>query len=67
MGLIVVRFVMVLGGDIIWTAAIGAALALAKGKETLKIRHLGNSLFLSCLIGTYLMEALWNYDITDLF
>ena len=67
MGLIVVRFVMVLGGDIIWTAAIGAALALAKGKETLKIRHLGNSLFLICLIGTYLMEALWNYDITDLF
>ena len=67
MGLIVVRFVMVLGGDIIWTAAIGGALALAKGKETLKTKHLGNSLFLICLIGTYLIEALWNYDITDFF
>ncbi len=67
MGLIVVRFVMVLGGDIVWTAAIGGALALAKGKETLKARHLGNSLFLICLIGTYLIEVLWNYDITDFF
>lgn len=67
MGLIVVRFVMVLGSDIIWTAAIGGALALAKGKEALKARHLGNSLFLICLIGTYLIEVLWNYDITDFF
>ncbi len=67
MGLVVVRFVMVLGGDIIWTAAIGSALALAKGKETLKAKHLGNSLFLICLIGTYLIETLWNYDITSFF
>lgn len=67
MGLIVVRFVTVLGGDIIWTGAIGGALALAKGKESLKAKHLGNSLFLICLIGTYLLEALEQYDITDFF
>lgn len=67
MGLIVVRFVTVLGGDIIWTSAIGGALALAKGKEALKAKHLGNSLFLICLIGTYLLETLEKYDITDLF
>lgn len=67
MGLVIVRIVMVIGGDIVWTAAIGGALALAKGKETLKGKHLGNSLFLISLIGTYLIEILWNYDITNFF
>lgn len=67
MGLVIVRIVMVVGGDIVWTAAIGGALALAKGKEALKGKHLGNSLFLICLIGTYFIEVLWNYDITNFF
>lgn len=67
MGLVIVKVIMVIGGDIIWTAAIGGALAMAKGKEALKGKHLGNSLFLICLIGSYFIEVLWNYDITDFF
>lgn len=67
MGLMAVRVVMVIGGEIVWTAAIGGALALAKGRESLKGKHLGDSLFLICLIGTYLIQAFWDYDITDFF
>lgn len=67
MGLAVVRIIMVLGGDILWMAAVGGALALSKGKEPLKAKHLGNSLFLICLIGTYLMAVLWDYDLTNFF
>lgn len=65
MGLIIVRIIIAVGGDILWTAAYGGALALAKGRETLKGKHLGDSLFLICLIGTYLMKVLWDYDITN--
>ncbi len=67
MGLILVRIFTVIGGNILWMAAVGGALALAKGKEALKGRHLGNSLFLICLIGTYLLAVLWNYDIGSFF
>lgn len=67
MGLAIVRIIMVLGGDILWMAAVGGALALSKGKEPLKAKHLGNSLFLICLIGTYLMAVLWDYDLTYFF
>lgn len=67
MGLIIVRILMVIGGPILWTASYAGALALAKGRETLKGKHLGDSLFLICLIGTYLIEVLWDYDITGFF
>ena len=67
MGIVLVRIIMVLGGNIVWMAAVGGALALAKGKEPLKGRHLGNSLFIICLTGTYLIAVLWDYDLTDLF
>lgn len=67
MGLIIVRILMVIGGSVLWTASYGGALALAKGRETLKGKHLADSLFLICLIGTYLIEVLWDYDITAFF
>ena len=67
LGLIIVRIVLVIGCDIIWAAAYGGALALSKGKEPLKGRHFLNSLFLICFIGSYLLNTLWNYDISEFF
>lgn len=55
------------GSDIVWTATFGGALALSKGKERLSIKHLGNSLFIICFLGMYLVELLWKCDLTGFF
>lgn len=67
MTLILVRVLIVLGGDVLWSAAYGGALALAKGRDKLHYRHFGSRLFLICFIGAYLMSVLWDYDITAFF
>lgn len=67
MSAMIVRVLIMLGGEVLWPAAYGGALSLAKGKEPLQLKQLGNSLFLICFLGAYLMSVLWDYDITDFF
>lgn len=55
------------GSDIVWTATFGGALALSKGKERLSIKHFGNSLFIICFLGMYLVELLWNCNLAEFF
>lgn len=64
---VVLLCVFQIGADVVWTATFGGALALSKGKERLSLKHLGNSLFIICFLGTYLIELLWNYDLYDFF
>lgn len=65
--LIIVRVLLTIGMDTLWGAAIGGALALSKKKETLKIRHFGDSLFIISFISCYLMKFLWGYNLLGFF
>lgn len=55
------------GSDVVWTATFGGALALSKGKERLSLKHFGNSLFIICFLGMYLIELLWNCNLYGFF
>lgn len=57
----------VIGCDTLRMGICGGALALAKGKEGIKIKHFTNSLFLISFIGSLFMSVLWTYDYTTLF
>ena len=64
---VVLLCVFQFGSDIVWTATFGGALALSKGKEKISLKHFGNSLFIICFLGMYLIELLWNCNLYDFF
>ena len=65
--LIIVELLLTIGMDTLWCASIGGALALSKKKESLGIRHFGDSLFIISFISCYLMKFLWNYNLANFF
>ena len=58
---VVMRGVLAIGGHVAWAAIYGGALALAKGREPLRIKHFGNGLFLGCFAFSIVLHFIWNY------
>lgn len=64
---VILLCVFQIGGDVVWTATFGGALALSKGKNKLSLVHLANPLFIICFLGTYLIEVFWNLELASFF
>ncbi len=59
---LILRGVTTIGGHEIWAAMYGGALALAKGKGELGVKHLGDKLVIIAWTGAYLLHTVWNFS-----
>ena len=65
MRIIYTRGVLAFGGHIVWTAMSGAALAMVKEDDRLKINHLKDIKFLKYFILTVVLHAIWDMPISN--
>lgn len=62
MEVFLMRSILSLGGHIMWAAAEGGALAMAKGNDKLQMKHFGDKRFLIYLAASIALHFTWNSD-----